>query len=184
MHALATTTSAPRSNNRVLEFSGSRVTYRGQGYLYHFRKNAEELIAKLKMGKAMMDQFTKRCGFVNTRGLPGLTVACQGGGWFEVFAIEAKYQISVLNFLKRLNLWVWRQSNPVADPKAEKKLHYTVEARVFDLKKPKDYKASQPCPSRQRQFAPLVNRSMEAEPVTPSKLQDMVARFNAKYGKK
>jgi hypothetical protein len=144
--------------------NASVVTYRGNGYVYHFHKKASDLLAKLKISRELLAQFTKRCGEVNTTKLPGLYVTEQGGGWYEVFVLNPLLTGNVLQFLQRLNRWVLKQVQPqAARPKSAR---YVVTAREF------------PVPHK------MAFRATDVHPAEPTMLQNMVAKFNAKYGKR
>lgn len=137
------------------------VTVRGSGYLYHFHKKTSDLIAKLKISRELLDRFTQKCGAVNTTKLPGLYVTEQGGGWYEVFVLNPLLTGNVLQFLQRLNRWMLKQVQPqTARPKSAR---YTVTAREF------------PVPHK------MAFRSNEVHPAEPTLLQNMVAKFNAKW---
>lgn len=140
------------------------TTYRGEGYVYHFHKSTKDMTAKLKIGRELLNTFVKRVGAVNSINLPGLYVTEQGGGWYEVFVINPLLVGNVLNFLKRLNRWSLRLA--FAPEKRVTSKHYALEIIPGAHTRVSGFRVVAP-----------------AQPAPPTALQDMVAKFKAKFGK-
>jgi hypothetical protein len=169
--------SVSAATERPLVVNKNVVTYKGHGYLYHFHKSARDLIAKLKISRFIMEQFVKGKGECNTRKLPGLTVACQGGGWYEIFVIdEAKVQ-SVVLFLKKLNQWMLAQVYVSA--KEPIRAHRFVEARKYEH-------AQARTQGKKLMATPYTANVgfITAVPLAqPSRLEALALTINTKYGK-
>jgi hypothetical protein len=115
--------------------SGTTSTYHGRGYTYHLHKTAKDIWAKLQIARDTLAKFVKNVGVCNSTQLPGINVCDQGvGGWFEVFVVDERKLLSVVQFLKRLNRWAL--GTHVIKPK-NKKHHYFVEVRRFEPTPPR-----------------------------------------------
>lgn len=171
-------------NSRPLSVNKNATTYRGPGYLYHMRKSAHDVIAKLKISRELLARFVKNCGTINTVQLPGLTVAEQGGGWYEIFVLMEQRCPNVIQFIKRLNQWMHRQN--FVGPKLPRSLHYVLEVRVFDhaprLGNTVSREAVKP--------KPVVPNYLHGAPVAASvapvasltRLQQLAQTVNARFG--
>jgi hypothetical protein len=162
---IATSASSTLDPAPKVKVKPSTFQYVGEGYAYCLKKTVSDLTAKLHISRKMLNTFVQRVGAINTTKLPGLTVAEQGGGWYEVFTVNDGLSRQVTNFLKRLNRWITQQKTTARTKRLYHKTFRTVTARVYDH-------------PRQAQFS-------QTKPVAAdtSSLVDMVARFKAKFGK-
>lgn len=138
------------------------------GYFYFFKKNTKnekDIQARLRIPRHLLERFAERCGRINTVNKPGLTVACQGGGWYEVFVVNDDRYRLVTEFLARLNGWVNQMQARSLDRLQAVVGQLSTNQHVISTNKFR-YQITVP----------------EPQPVAKSRLDALARTINSKYG--